>query len=371
MVLFSINCYFRAELMKVLDKIMDFSDYIKDFVDDSRILSSKPWVAKTSYAVITVLSIWVLSWVPTMIWISGEPESKTNQQLIETYGTTVPVIGSYSVAAAIHTTMALHNKSGGYLSNDILPPFTFVDNIPQFEWGAVQSNRLFAQLIRSKFSKSQSGSPENEHIKKGEPDIQFHHDKWIFPNTEKYHKKYVGHLKDYYNAIHDPADTQSQFYTRADYLAAYLEAVEGRMSSYAKTLGKSQGSVRMNEDLSFNQGAQQSTNTSNVIYEKLGWTEIDDIFYEARGFAWSTLHFMQALEVDYASVLEKKNATDPFRNAILELQDSQDEIWSLFIQNGLGMGRFGFFNDHCNALATSISRANTQIIKLKNLLREG
>ena len=109
MVLFSINCYFRAELMKVLDKIMDFSDYIKDFVDDSRILSSKPWVAKTSYAVITVLSIWVLSWVPTMIWISGEPESKTNQQLIETYGTTVPVIGSYSVAAAIHTTMALHN----------------------------------------------------------------------------------------------------------------------------------------------------------------------------------------------------------------------------------------------------------------------
>jgi hypothetical protein len=36
--------------------------------------------------------------------------------------------------------------------------------------------------------------------------------------------------------------------------------------------------------------------------------EIDDVFFEARGSAWALLHILRAIEADFGSVLENKNA---------------------------------------------------------------
>ncbi|MEI8649786.1 DUF2333 family protein [Paraglaciecola sp. Hal342] len=38
-------------------------------------------------------------------------------------------------------TETLLNKSGGYLSNDVMPPGLFMDNMPSWEFGALEMSR--------------------------------------------------------------------------------------------------------------------------------------------------------------------------------------------------------------------------------------
>ena len=44
-----------------------------------------------------------------------------------------PVVGTRSVATLSRLTASLLNKPGGYLSNDVLPPSVFMDNVPRWE----------------------------------------------------------------------------------------------------------------------------------------------------------------------------------------------------------------------------------------------
>ena len=64
--------------------------------------------------------------------------------------------------------------------------------------------------------------------------------------------------------------------------------------------------------------ANQSTPTADTSYVKTSWFEIDDVFYEARGQTWALIHLLRAIEIDFASVLEKKNARVSLRQIIRE-----------------------------------------------------
>jgi len=96
--------------------------------------------------------------------------------------------------------------------------------------------------------------------------------------------------------------------------------------------------------------------------------EIDDIFYEARGTCWALIHFMHAIEYDLYDVLQKKNALVSLRQIIRELEGTQDAVWSPIIMNGTG---FGLFANHSLVMASYISRANSAVIDLRNLLEQG
>ena len=76
-----------------------------------------------------------------------------------------PVVGYTTTTALIRVTETLLNKSGGYLSNDALPPSVFLDNIPAWELGALEMIRDMALVMRQEFSRSQSQSLENKHLK--------------------------------------------------------------------------------------------------------------------------------------------------------------------------------------------------------------
>ena len=101
---------------------------------------------------------------------------------------------------------------------------------------------------------------------------------------------------------------------------------------------------------------------------KTPWTEIDDVFYEARGAAWALVHFMKAAEKDFESVLQKKNALVSLRQIVRELEATQDTVWSPMILNGSG---FGLFANHSLVMASYISRANAAVIDLRDLLEQG
>ncbi|MDB4032392.1 DUF2333 family protein, partial [Porticoccaceae bacterium] len=89
---------------------------------------------------------------------------------------------------------------------------------------------------------------------------------------------------------------------------------------------------------------------------------------EARGTSWALLHFLKAVEVDFADVLAKKNAITSVQQIIRELEMTQQSVSTPMIVNGEG---FGMLANHSLVMASYISRANAAIIDLRELLSQG
>ena len=90
--------------------------------------------------------------------------------------------------------------------------------------------------------------------------------------------------------------------------------------------------------------------------------------YEARGTTWALIHFLKAVEIDFADVLAKKNARVSLQQIIRELEATQQTIMSPVVLNGSG---FGLFANHSLVMASYVSRANAGIIDLRELLARG
>ena len=88
----------------------------------------------------------------------------------------------------------------------------------------------------------------------------------------------------------------------------------------------------------------------------------------SRGAAWALIHLLKAVEIDFAPVLQKKNALVSLRQIIRELEGTQAMVWSPMILNGTG---FGLLANHSLVMASYISRANAAIIDLRDLLSRG
>ena len=107
---------------------------------------------------------------------------------------------------------------------------------------------------------------------------------------------------------------------------------------------------------------------NSKLQTKTSWFKLDDNFYEARGASWALLHFLKAIETDFADVLEKKNAKVSLQQIIRELEATQQTVWSPMILNGSG---FGTLANHSLVMANYISRANAALIELSELLNQG
>ena len=276
--------------------------------------------------------------------------------------------GSYTTATTIAAMETLLNKRGGYLSNDILPPSVWLDNIPNWEFGVLVQLRDMSRSLRSDFSRSQSQSTEDVDLIIVEPRFHFDRKSWILPATESVYQEGVDALYSYLERLQDPSNPDAQFYARADNLQEWLGQVEKRLGSLSQRLSASVGQVRLNTELAGDAEAQQSTKTSKQVEVQTPWSEIDDVFYEARGASWALAHLLRAVELDFESVLQKKNALISLRQIIRELESTQEPLWSPIIMNGSG---FGMFANHSLVMASYISRANAALIDLRDLLQQG
>lgn len=140
------------------------------------------------------------------------------------------------------------------------------------------------------------------------------------------------------------------------------------MGSLSQRLSASVGQERLNTDLAGDPAARQSTPNASQLQIKTSWWQLDNNFHEARGASWALLHFLKAVEVDFADVLEKKNAVVSLQQIIRELDATQQTLWSPMILNGSG---FGPLANHSLVMANYISRANAALIDLTELLEQG
>lgn len=279
-----------------------------------------------------------------------------------------PVVGYTTTTALIRVAETLLDKPGGYLSNDAMPPSVFLDNIPSWEFGALEMVRDLSLVMRQEFSRSQSQSLENKHLKEAQPRFNIDAKNWAIPSAESEYKKGIKALYAYRSELADSNSQNAQFYARADNLRDWISEVQKRLGSYSQRLSASVGRDQVNIDLAGDNQAQQSTQAAANMQLKTSWWQIDNEFYEARGACWALLHFLKAVEIDFNDVLENKNAKISVEQIIRELEDSQQAVWSPMVLNGDG---FGIVANHSLVMANYISRANAALIDLNELLSKG
>lgn len=322
-----------------------------------------------SFSIILITLVIIIS-VLGFFW-NKEPDIfnvRENAIEITKYDESAPVIGSIYTATLIRIGDTLLYKRGGYLTNDKIPPGVFMDNIPNWEYGALVMLRDATGALRNHFARSQSQSIENEDLAIAEPQFNYNNDSWIFPATESEYKKGIDALKSYLHSVSKPGEQSIQFFARADNLRKYLEITEKRLGSLSQRLSASVGQVRINTDLAGDPSAVQATATESQVIVKTPWLEIDDVFYEARGATWALLHILKAIEYDFDKVLKKKNAQVSLKQIIRELEAAQESTLSPVVINGSG---FGIFANYSLTMANYIARANAAIIDLRALLEQG
>lgn len=316
-----------------------------------------------------VIVVYLLVVLVLGIFWSVEPDLfDVNERARNEVGDMPMVRGAVTTATLIGVTDTLFSKSGGYLSNDVVLPGVWLDNIPHWEYGVVIQVRDFTKAMREAFSRSQSQSTEDKDLALAEPRFNFDNRSWLLPPTEKEYGEGIKYLRVYLQRLSDPQARNAQFYTRADNINYWLGTVETRLGSLSQRLSASVGQRRFNTDLAGAPGAEQSTRTPSQVEVKTSWFEIDDVFYEARGSAWALIHLLKAIEIDFQDVLEKKNASVSLQQIIRELEGTQETVFSPVILNGSG---FGMMANHSLVMANYISRANAAIIDLRDLLSRG
>jgi hypothetical protein len=278
------------------------------------------------------------------------------------------VVGTTMTATLVRVAGSLLDKPGGYLSNDIGPPGVLLDNMPNWEFGVLTQVRDLSKAMRETLSRSQSQSREDDELKLAEPQFNFDSESWILPPSEGEYRQGIRLLESYAKRLSDPARSDAQFYARADNLRYWLGTVDSRLGSLSQRLSASVGRTRLNTDLAGDTAAQQSSAKPHELDVKTPWLEIDDVFYEARGSAWAQIHFLRAVEVEFADVLAKKNARVSLQQIIRELEATQEPMWSPMVLNGTG---FGLVANHSLVMANYISRANAALIDLRALLASG
>ena len=317
------------------------------------------------------LSLIIVIFLIIMVWWNNTPDDFSpiqNANHLAAERDQQIVTGYVSTATLITLVNSLLDKPGGYLSNDMMLPSIWMDNVPNWEFGVLVQIRDFSRSLRNDISRSQSQSLEDNDLAIAEPQFNFNSESWNFPSTEGEYRNGNNALEAYLARLSNADQKDAQFYARADNLAAWLAIVEKRLGSLSQRLSASVGQIRINTDLAGDRAAQQSTPSPAEMVTKTPWREIDDVFYETRGSAWALIHLLKAVEHDFADVLKDKNALLSLRQIIRELESTQETVWSPMISNGSG---FGFLANHSLVMASYISRANAAIIDLRSLLSQG
>lgn len=304
-------------------------------------------------------------------WWSFEPNTfdvneKANQTAADNQQT---IVTGYTTTNTLITILEqMLYKTGGYITNDIAPPGVLMDNMPSWEFGVLEMSRDLALAMRKDFSRSQSQSIENQALASAQPSLNFDNNRWILPSSEGQYKDALEQLYIYRAELGNPASTSNQFYARADNLRDYLKQIEKRLGSLSQKLSASVGTEVINTNLAGDSAASKSTPEAPIVINKTSWFALDDNFYEARGASWALLHFLKAIETDFADVLRKKNALVSLQQIIRELESTQEAVFSPVILNGDG---FGLLANHSLVMANYISRANAALIELSELLNQG
>lgn len=255
------------------------------------------------------------------------------------------------------TTSVLLNKPGGFLLNDRLPPGVWLDNMPNWELGVLWHIRDTLHVLRQDISRADAQAAENSDLVMAEPQLNFTSSRWLMPAPENEYRKGLAGLERYMASL---AAGDAEFYVRLDDLDTLLQQADERLERLTEGL-LSSASRRLSTldraplvQLSVN--AEQASPTPRL--------EVDDVFYQARGYSWALLHTLQGVALDYGDKLPP-DAQSMLDGAVRELAAVQRPIWSPMILNSDG---FGLLTNHSMVAAGHMGRAHQQLSELQLMI---
>lgn len=261
----------------------------------------------------------------------------------------------------------LLEKPGGYMANDVTPPWAMMDDMPKWEYGVLTMLREAAIANRRYFTRSQAQSQEDADAALAMTNFNVDNGSWIFPAVDNdwliwdgTYQTAVDHLRNQISRLTDDDPRDGKFYPRADNLSQALIAFNSHLGDYSQKLSAAIGK----EDLHF-AGDLELDDTSST---RTSYWKIDDNFWEAMGGVYALTEMLKAMEHDFRDVLEDKNALVPMKQVIRELEAAQRPVMSPMILNGSG---YGVTANHSLILASYISRASAAMTDLNQLLRDG
>ena len=316
--------------------------------------------------VLTVLIILGAWWgsEPGQFNIVDEAEKRAK----ETHETENLPTGYVYTNTLAHIAEVLLHKPGGYITNDVGPPGVFLDNVPNWEFGALVMLRDATSALRNHFARDQSQSAEDPDLAVAEPYFYFENDSWALPSTEAEYQKGVEALHKYMERLQHFGGNikKAQFYSRADNLWQYTEVVIKRLGGLSTRLtANSSGS---NYGPGLTQLEREEADKQGTPVAKVTWLEIDDVFYEARGASWALLHILRAIKHDFKDILLDKRAMRTVDIMIKALENSLEPIFSPMILNGDG---YGLFANYSLTMANYVARANAAALDLRDIMNRG
>jgi hypothetical protein len=278
----------------------------------------------------------------------------------------LPIGYMYSNTLA-HMAEVLMHKPGGYITNDVAPPGLFLDNIKNWEYGALIMLRDGTTALRNHFSRDQSQSSEDSDLSIAEPYFYYERNSWALPSTESEYQKGIDALHSYMARLKYPKTqaNRGQFYARADNLWQYTEVVIKRLGGLSTRLSASSD---RNAIFALTDAKMIALDKSKTVVAQTPWLEIDDVFYEARGASWGLLHILKAIKHDFSLILEDKRAMRTVDTMIYAMENALTPILSPMVLSGDG---FDLFANYSLSMANYIARANAAALDLRDIMNRG
>ncbi|MDD5276345.1 MAG: DUF2333 family protein [Methylovulum sp.] len=338
-------------------------------VDEIQDIKSKGilWGFGVFVAIVLVILIALGAWwgsEPGQFNIMDEAQKRAK----ETHETENVPVGYVFTNTLAHIAEVLLHKPGGYITNDVGPPGVFLDNVPNWEYGALVMLRDASSALRNHFARDQSQSAEDPDLAVAEPYFYFENDSWALPSTEAEYQKGIEALHKYMTRLQHYGGNvkQAQFYSRADNLWQYTEVVIKRLGGLSTRLtANSSGS---NYGPGLTELEKEEADKQGTPVARVTWLEIDDVFYEARGASWALLHILRAIKYDFQDILLDKRAMRTVDIMIKALENSLEPILSPMILNGDG---YGLFANYSLTMANYIARANAAALDLRDIMNRG
>lgn len=231
------------------------------------------------------------------------------------------------------------NGFGGWLPNDLPPgPGWFLDNLPNLQLGVLQVIRHTSRVLRDNLTRQRTSDAVHKDADLAYSAYANDPLKWAFPSAEGAFSRGNAALERFRAELGE----KSSFYPRADNLIQLLDI-------YLSELG------------AVNTLLLDSKNPN-----KVKWLAIDDNFYYAQGVAYAMLGMMEAVSIDFRSVLQDKNAEEITGLIVESLRESQFNPW--IITNG---SRDGILANHSNNLKAYLDDARQKMKSLVSILSQG
>lgn len=257
--------------------------------------------------------------------------------------------GTRLVATQARMVDVLLGKPGGFLNNDMLPPGSMIDDIPAWERGVLRQMRDFAEILSA--PDDAGGSPD---LVEAAAALAVAPEAWGLPSVEGELGRARGALERHGRRLAGPGGGAPGL--REAQLRRWLAVLQLRLEDLA---------VRLNAAQSASLAPRAPLPAGTEVVPASSWSQVDDIFFEARGGAWAQLHLLKAAEADFAPLLARHRADLGLRAAIHELEATQQPLWSPVVLNGSG---FGLFANHSLVLANYLHRARSELAEVQVLL---